>query len=201
MKITRADVHLHMDTRPTKEILAGLKHYGNVAGEGFEHACYYQAYVGIAKAAKPRSVLEIGVKHGYSLVSMLRGYSGITCIVGLDLQTYYPDSQRLARENLWAAGYRDRLELPVASSHGYSKKFEPLALFDLVHVDGDHTYEGACQDIAEYWPRVQKGGVMIVDDLQCWDVMKAILDTVPGCPGVTDRFYVPTGTGWIVVVK
>jgi len=36
--------------------------------------------------------------------------------------------------------------------------------FDLIHVDGDHTFEGCMHDMKICWPAVAPGGVMVVDD-------------------------------------
>lgn len=200
--ITRKDIHLNLDTRQTSEILANLPHYGNKIGEGFEHACYYHAYVSVALIIKPKSVLEVGVRLGYSLVSMLRGFSKIENIVGIDTETWVPESQRLAKENLCAAGYSGSLQLPSVSSRGYAAKLKDFGTFDIVHIDGDHSYYGALLDMLEYWPLVRAGGgVMIVDDLQRFDVMRAVVDAVPKLDFVDSNFYFPTGTGWRVFVK
>ena len=36
--------------------------------------------------------------------------------------------------------------------------------FDLVFIDGDHTYEATKQDIAIWWPRVRSGGLLCGHD-------------------------------------
>lgn len=199
--LTRSAIEMHLDPRKTPEILAGLVHYGERIGEGFEHSCYYHAYVAVAQVLKPESILEIGVKRGYSLVSLFRGFNGIRRIYGIDTQGWVPDSQRMARENLRAAGYAGELTLPVVSSRGYAKMLPQVPPFDLIHVDGDHSYDGAYRDILEYWPLLREGGSMIVDDLQMIAVAKALVDALPKLVGVKGHFYFPTGTGWWVVNK
>lgn len=199
MTITREDVQKNLDPRSTEEILAGLPHYGNKYEEGFEHSCYYHAYSAVAKLLRPEAVVEIGVKRGYSLVTIVRAFPGVRSIVGIDNEGWVPGSQKMAWENLCAAGYKGKLELPITVSRGFARRL--MGKFDLVHVDGEHTYDGARLDMIEYWPLLRPGGVMIVDDLQAVDVMRAVVEVVPKLPGRTNDFYFPTGTGWRVVVK
>ena len=37
---------------------------------------------------------------------------------------------------------------------------------DFVYVDGDHSYEGASNDIRNYWPKLKPGGIMAIDDYE-----------------------------------
>lgn len=39
--------------------------------------------------------------------------------------------------------------------------------FDLVYIDGDHSYEGAFSDIKNYSPKINTGGFMVMDDASC----------------------------------
>lgn len=48
------------------------------------------------------------------------------------------------------------------------------ALFDLVFVDGDHTYENALADLRAWWPLVRPGGIMCGDDYLQPAVRKAV---------------------------
>jgi hypothetical protein len=40
-------------------------------------------------------------------------------------------------------------------------------MFNLVYVDGDHTYKGALEDFENYGPKVTSGGWLVVDDAGC----------------------------------
>lgn len=40
-------------------------------------------------------------------------------------------------------------------------------VFDLIYVDGDHTYEGAKADFKFYGKRVKLGGFLVADDANC----------------------------------
>jgi predicted O-methyltransferase YrrM len=53
--------------------------------------------------------------------------------------------------------------------------------FDLVVLDGDHSYEGLSADIQAWWPKVKPGGIMAGDDYnkEYWpSVCNAIFDVL-----------------------
>jgi len=161
----------------------------------------YPFYAALAFLVKPMSVLEIGVRLGYSLISMFRGYDGILKIVGVDLQADVEDSQRKARENLVAVGYKKELELPVVGSR-WIKSFGSNVHFNLVHVDGDHSREGAREDIRMAWPKVAPGGILVADDAEyAPGVKEGVEEIKPKLPGLGQNFYVDTFRGWWVAQK
>lgn len=41
------------------------------------------------------------------------------------------------------------------------------AQFEIIYVDGDHTYEGALHDFSQYGPKVVPGGWLVADDAGC----------------------------------
>ena len=63
-------------------------------------------------------------------------------------------------------------------------KHFPDEYFDLVYVDGDHTYEGSLNDIENWFPKVKKGKFLIGDDYTrtvdppnlVYDVKRAVND-------------------------
>lgn len=42
---------------------------------------------------------------------------------------------------------------------------------DFAYLDADHTYEAACQDIAAWWPKIKRGGVLGGHDY-CWMILE-----------------------------
>jgi hypothetical protein len=51
-------------------------------------------------------------------------------------------------------------------------KFEDNTI-DVIHIDGDHSYEGFKKDLELYWNKVKLGGTIIVDDYKWSGIKKA----------------------------
>lgn len=131
----------------------------------------YPFIYGLSKFLKPTSYLEIGTRYGYSLVSIYLGAKeSLNFITSIDLEEYENKSQNYARENLLSVGYKGKYELSIGSSHDSKIKQKVQGkLYDLVCVDGDHSYEGTLDDIIFYWNNVRPGKFMIIDDV-LWQV-------------------------------
>lgn len=54
-------------------------------------------------------------------------------------------------------------------------------VFDVLYIDGDHSYEGASADLANYSPFVRSGGLILMHDVLC-------PDTFPGVRRAFDEF-------------
>lgn len=88
-------------------------------------------------------ILEIGRAAGGSTVCIL-GASGDRTIVSIERDPQHPEivKEIFAREDV-----KDRLKL----YHQTSREPIPEDSFGMLFIDGDHSYEGICQDIARYW--------------------------------------------------
>jgi predicted O-methyltransferase YrrM len=56
------------------------------------------------------------------------------------------------------------VELVTAASGDYT----PTGEYDLIFIDGDHTYEGCLRDVVQYVPFVRPGGLFILHDYFGW---------------------------------
>jgi predicted O-methyltransferase YrrM len=135
---------------------------------------------------QPGRYLEIGVRRGLSM-AMVASCMPECSITGMDLwmENYGgvpnpgPD---FVREELKRVGYRGQLDFISGSTQVTLPQFvsthpEP---FDLIMVDGDHTYEGARNDL---WHSLKllhpEGGMLLFDDIhiaearQAWNECKA----------------------------
>jgi hypothetical protein len=94
-------------------------------------------------------------------------------IVGIDLwlsdyaglQNPGPDFVRSEMEKL---GYHGNLELLSGDSHSVLPDYfrrHPDLFFDLITVDGDHSEDGAEQDLHAVIPRLKIGGLVVFDDI------------------------------------
>ena len=123
----------------------------------------YPAYVWAARAIKPYTILEIGAFQGFGLISFFCGYPIAGRLAWVDNESYRPHTNREAEENIrWAV---DDLGLPFPALETYRSREEldyPLGSFGLIHVDGDHSYQG-CRDDLE-WALDMYPRVVLVDD-------------------------------------
>lgn len=124
---------------------------------------YYGWYYAIVKFLKIQSVLEIGVRAGYSMISMLLANKDLIYF-GIDnnsnmhggLVGSYIHAEKLLR--LYG---NKKSSILIVDSHNIDHISTHL-LFDLVHVDGDHTTDGCRQDLALVWGIAK---YILVDDI------------------------------------
>ncbi|MCO6185494.1 class I SAM-dependent methyltransferase [Rhizobium sp. L1K21] len=109
-------------------------------------------------------LLEIGVWKAATLTYFLKKTGPASTAVGLDVFQF--ENQLLeakfviARQDLVA-----RAELLVGPSHSIPKPiFDAGQSFDIVHIDGSHTFMDACRDILIYYHFLKPGGWMVIDD-------------------------------------
>ena len=189
----------------TQEILAGCYVYpADRSKAWFAADNYYPLYWKLAHALRPERVLEIGVRFGYSAVALCRGAGRIRRYRGLDNESYVAGCLEQARTNLARAGIADtrsRCLLRVDTRREDATLHVEPCTWDLVHVDGDHSYEGCLKDLRLVWPHVRDGGVVVADDYRansggvyqaCQDFHREVRASL---------VEVPSFTGWAVFVK
>lgn len=147
---------------------AGLERFG----DAWRYADIVTVLMAAAKLAQPRNYLEIGVRRGRSM-AMVAATCPSCDIVGFDLwaRDYAgmsnpgPDFVRAEMSKL---GHTGRLELITGDSHETLPRFfseHRDAFFDLITVDGDHSKQGAAQDLRDVLPRLKVGGIIVFDDI------------------------------------
>jgi predicted O-methyltransferase YrrM len=119
---------------------------------------YYNYYYSYGKHFKPKNIFEIGVRAGYTGYFLLKG-SGAKKYRGIDLEAYLPNSNKKAQRLLQREC--SDAEVSFMNSHHLKKLDE---LYDLIHVDGDHSYKGKVQDLELALANLAPGGVIVVDD-------------------------------------
>jgi predicted O-methyltransferase YrrM len=150
----------------------------------------YGAYFGIARIMQPESVLEIGVYRGISASTIFLGSPKIKKYVGLDSEMYIDGSNQIAKDFINAVISKTSVNYPWMKDiniriEKINTMVDPVppdileSKFDWIHVDGDHTYDGAIKDISLFWPLVKSGGIMTVHDYEEGHAeVKAALDKV-----------------------
>jgi predicted O-methyltransferase YrrM len=122
----------------------------------------YEHYYELAKKYKPKSILEIGTRYGYSLCSMVAGsMDTVEYVEGWDDNSYHSNATKIAKINLkYILGYDKSWVIRIINSHEV-KTLERN--FDIVHIDGDHGYFGKLQDLNLVKNNCK---VVIVDDYE-----------------------------------
>lgn len=96
--------------------------------------------------------LEIGIYTGDSLKLWKRYFTNVEKIVGVDITL-----EQLKNKE-------DGIEYIIDDA--YSKDFcQTLSNFDIIIDDGPHSFETQCQFIDLYYPKLNSGGIMVIEDL------------------------------------
>lgn len=139
---------------------------------------YYEWKYAIASYAAISSVIEIGVRFGYSLCAFLAGATGRPPLQahGIDNGSYEPGWKPIAHAAvLNLADYTGRgVKLTLQETD--SEKLAALPSgFDLVHIDGPHYYRETYRLLE--LAKAADCRVIVVDDLtSCPDDCKAVRD-------------------------
>jgi len=151
-----------------------------------------------------RRVVEVGTLAGYSAIRMARGL-----IEGGRLWTIEYDARHaeVARANVAAAGFADRVEVMVGAGADVLPRLDPHGPFDLVFIDADkqgyHHY--ACWAAAH----LRVGGLLVGDNAYFFGKLLAEDDETAASMRkfhevVARRFEsacVPTPDGMVVAIK
>jgi predicted O-methyltransferase YrrM len=119
---------------------------------------YYNFYYSYGRHFKPKNIYEIGVRAGYTAYFLLLG-SKAAKYRGIDLEVFKEGSTAMASKLL------KKVCKDVGLSIGDSHKLDTLGeLYDLIHIDGDHSYEGKVQDLELALANLAPNGVIVIDD-------------------------------------
>ncbi|HPS76540.1 MAG TPA: class I SAM-dependent methyltransferase [Thermoanaerobaculaceae bacterium] len=173
----------------------------------FETEAWYQVYRNkhrIAEALRPLSVLEIGVRYGYAAHAFLTACSVIT-YVGVDVDD--PVINAMGEPTCaWAMEMLSRTT-PARVLRGLIKvntrttdirSLLPNRTFDLTHIDADHTFAGALDDITKAWELTS--GAMLVDDYFGSPPVRDAVDRFVSTSGAL-LVTSPSGTGEALLLK
>lgn len=125
----------------------------------------------LARQIVPSTFLEVGVRRGWSTAAV--------ALASPDCQIYAFDEWHenyggapnpgpmFVQSELGKLGYDKPIIFISGDSHKTLPKFfkENDEKFDMILIDGDHTVEGATQDLMDTMPHINVGGVMVFDDI------------------------------------
>lgn len=138
---------------------------------------YESIYYYLGKLFKPKRILEIGTYIGRSLIWLVLGSGQVELVVSVDNESYTPNSQSIAKQSLHDFGFRGNSVFIVGNTKDKSVKDQLRKFtFDLIHIDGDHSYEGCLNDLKLSWELLDSKGIVIVHDYDASQVRKAVSD-------------------------
>ncbi|NJL38418.1 MAG: class I SAM-dependent methyltransferase [Leptolyngbyaceae cyanobacterium SM1_4_3] len=149
-----------LDIEPlvTEEDWLIFDHKKNIASSD-----YYNYYYSYGKSWKPKAILEIGVRRGYSAVSMalgagkeLESFVGVDSEIDIDESSFF--ASKLLKQHTNAK--LEFLKIDTQKDEFISNK----NLFDLIHVDADHSFSGCTNDLLLSLSLSRVGTIIVVDD-------------------------------------
>lgn len=149
----------------------------------------------LAKSIGANRVCEVGVAYGYHAEYILDSlptveYQGVDPYLAgydpkdpfvADVAALFGDTPQKAMDRLFAAvnikltGYGGRANLLRRPSVVGADRFRD-GYFDLVYIDGDHTYAGVMADLEAWFGKVRPGGILCGDDFTWKGVRDAVME-------------------------
>lgn len=148
------------------------RHSRDKFGESWKYFDITNVIFGSALLLQPENYLEIGVRRGRSVCCLAKA-SPNTNIYACDMWVAnyagIPNpGPEFVSEELARFGFLGKLDFINGNSHETLPELRnnrPDLYFDMITVDGDHSADGAMQDLEDVFPRLKKGGVLVFDDI------------------------------------
>lgn len=118
---------------------------------------YYRLKYAIAQVLQPQSILEIGVRFGYSAIAFLKGYPQATYL-GIDNDSDTHGGVKGAFH--WAQKITQGMMADYLIADSQEMPRFPGGLYDLIHVDGQQDGDGSFRDLEK---AIRQGRYVLVD--------------------------------------
>ena len=128
---------------------------------------FYQA----GKAKK--GIIETGRFHGGSTF-LLACANNNSPIWSIDIE---PQNDNLLRKYFSDFNVGANVDLIIGDSQ--NTKYPQIKSYDLLWIDGDHSYQGCTNDLQNWWPNLENGGHVILHD--CYngcEVKESVIDFI-----------------------
>ena len=195
------------------DLLEELRIMDSVDGKGrkMEGWCTYEKALALANLVlqvKPKTVVELGVFGGRSLVAMGLGMKRMQApglVYGVDpwtteavLEGTMNEVDRIwwgqcnlgrvfgsCLEGIVNSGTAEWIRLLCCTSEQASKQFEQDSI-DILHIDSNHSEETSTKEVHLWFPKVKRGGHIWFDDTDWPTTQKAIEMLSKWCNVVKD---------------
>lgn len=120
---------------------------------GGQNSDEWDAFIKYLQDKNVRSYLEVGAREGHALRYLVERIPSIETVVAVDLpgaRWGYEDSDKDLEDNLAALSCKTRMILGDSTDADVIAKAK--GEYDVVFIDGDHSYEGVLADYTNYGP-------------------------------------------------
>lgn len=155
---------------------------------------YFAWYYALILKFKPRRMLEIGVRYGYTAIYACHAALRAGCLfdyLGIDDESYPPSPGVTVGSCAWANKNFEQLSLQnMARAVRYNSMTQGLppncGTFDVIHIDGNHEEHGVTNDLRLAWPVLNTGGFILLDDWYMHPIKLAIERWLEGFLGAEE---------------
>jgi predicted O-methyltransferase YrrM len=127
----------------------------------------YEWYYSYGKIFRPKKILEIGTRCGYSLLSMMFGAEdSVRDVCFYDSERDIEGSIGIATDNLTKAFPEVNIESYKIDTNLIETPLHSDRNFDIIHIDADHNPDSVRHDFKLFWDSLAPGGVLILDDMK-----------------------------------
>ena len=123
----------------------------------------------ISHMIQPKQVLEIGTYTGYSAICLAAGLKENGELHTIDINEELYD---MCQSYFEKAGLSKKIIQHIGHAADIIPRID--CIFDLVFIDGDHSFEGALKDFQNYYPKIKKGGIFAGHDIQLDSIRNAL---------------------------
>ena len=178
-------------------ILHRLMHSHERCRGWFDFSGVYNRAAGLAVELDWKQVVEVGNAYGKSLIYLAQHLRPETQIHSVDWfrgsageeGRYSQEMEDEFRCNLTRCGVDGRVKVHVASSAEGATQFQDGTV-DFVFLDAGHDVDGIRADIAAWWPKVTRGGVLAGHDYaHSADVRQAVDELFPECEKIESCWW------------
>jgi hypothetical protein len=176
------------ETDSLEQLLGELTQYGSQdTAVRMGGAAFLEGIYAVVRLARPQTVLETGVAHGYSSAVILQAIADnrMGKLHSVDLPTFSPGAilhtggaipKHLRSESGWELTIGpDRQMIPPL--------LDRIGLIDFFHYDSDKSYAGMRFTMDLVWPHLRPGALLMMDDVHSNDAFLEFADIV-GVPPV-----------------
>jgi predicted O-methyltransferase YrrM len=149
-----------------------------------------------------KSILEIGSRFGYPLVDFAHCMEGRGVVISVDLPDAEGWNDKLSSQaivhlrsniqQLYNEGYDSHLFEGDSKDPAIIDRVRSYGPFDVVFIDGDHSYEGCKRDLVVAYSKVKPNGYILGHDYEL-NMKKAQTAWEFGVRQAVDEFCVQTG--------